>query len=212
LPVFMGLRPLRNSLLLLALAFNILGVILGFLEQFFAAGIFMLAGAATAVAAIRFFESAVKPAKTVNVHRSFPVFIRIAYGWLLIAAALGIWAARVGEAPGIWGASRHALTVGFIAAMIFCVGQRILPSFCGMRVLWSPSLMLVMLVLLMIGCTLRVTSEIFAYQDYAKWAWNILPISALIELAAVALFAVNLIVTFARPPLVVASPLTTTTE
>ena len=72
--------------------------------------------------------------------------------------------------------------------------------------------MLVMLVLLMIGCTLRVTSEIFAYQDYAKWAWNILPISALIELAAVALFAVNLIVTFARPPLVVASPLTTTTE
>src|SRR5205807_173880 len=65
LPVFMGLRPLRNSLLLLALAFNILGVILGFLEQFFAAGIFMLAGAATAVAAIRFFESAVKPAKTV---------------------------------------------------------------------------------------------------------------------------------------------------
>ena len=212
LPVFMGLRPLRNSLLLLALAFNILGVILGFLEQFFAAGIFMLAGAATAVAAIRFFESAVKPAKTVNVHRSFPVFIRIAYGWLLIAAALGIWAARVGEAPGIWGASRHALTVGFIAAMIFCVGQRILPSFCGMRVLWSPSLMLVMLVLLMIGCTLRVTSEIFAYQDYAKWAWNILSISALIELAAVALFAVNLIVTFARPPLVVASPLTMTTE
>ena len=212
LPVFMGLRPLRKSFLLVALGLNIAGVILGFLEYFVAAGILLLAGGATAVAAIRFFEPVVKPAKTVNVHRSFPVFIRIAYGWLLIAAALSIWAALAGEAPGIWGASRHALTVGFIAAMIFCVGQRILPSFCGMRVLWSPSLMLAMLVLLMTGCTLRVASEILAYQDYAKWAWNVLPISALIELTAVALLAVNLIVTFARPPVVVTSPLTMTTE
>jgi len=212
LPVFMGLRPLRNRFLLVALSLNTVGVILGFLEYFSTAGILLLAGAATAVAAIRFVEPRVKPAKTVNVHRSFPVFIRIAYGWLLIAAALSIWAALAGAAPGIWGASRHALTVGFIAAMIFSVGQRILPSFCGMRVLWSPKLMLVMLTLLMSGCTLRVVSEILAYQDYATWAWNILPISALVELTAVVLFAVNLIVTFARPPVVVASPLTMTTE
>jgi uncharacterized protein involved in response to NO len=212
LPVFMGMRPLRNRFLLLAVTFNVLGVILGFVEHFVAAGILLLAGAATAIVAIRFFESALKPAKTVNVHRSFPVFIRIAYGWLLFAAALSIWAALAGAAPGIWGASRHALTVGFIAAVIFCVGQRILPSFCGMRILWSPRLMLVMLVLLISGCTLRVASEILAYQGYATWAWNILPVSALIELTAVALFAVNLIVTFARPPLVVPSPLTMTTE
>jgi uncharacterized protein involved in response to NO len=212
LTVFMGLRKLRSSFLLMALGLNTTGVMLGFLEQFLAAGILLLAGAAMAVAAIHFFEPAVKPAKTVNIHRSFPVFIRIAYGWLLIAAALGIWAARTGDAPGIWGASRHALTVGFIAAMIFCVGQRILPSFCGMRVLWSPRVMLVMLILLMTGCTLRVASEILAYQDYAAWAWNILPVSALIELTAVTLFAINLIVTFARPPVVVASPLTMVTE
>jgi hypothetical protein len=165
-----------------------------------------------AIVAIRFFEPAAKAAKTINVHGSFPIFIRIAYGWLLIAATLGIWASRAGEAPGIWGASRHALTVGFIAAMVFSVGQRILPSFCGMRVLWSPRLMLVMLVLLMTGCTLRVTSEILAYQNYAAWAWNVLPVSALIELAAVTLFAVNLFVTFLRPPVVVTTPLSMTTE
>jgi Protein of unknown function, DUF488 len=105
-----------------------------------------------------------------------------------------------------------ALTVGFIAAMVFSVGQRILPSFCGMRVLWSPRLMLVMLVLLMSGCTLRVTSEILAYQNYAAWAWNVLPISALIELTAVTLFAVNLILTFLRPPVAVTTPLSMTTE
>ena len=67
--------------------------------------------------------------------------------------------------------------------------------------------MLVMLVLLMTGCTLRVTSEILAYQSYAAWAWNILPVSALIELTAVTLFALNLIITFLRPPITVTTPL-----
>lgn len=72
--------------------------------------------------------------------------------------------------------------------------------------------MLVMLALLMTGCTLRVTSEILAYQDYAVWAWTILPVSALIELTAVVLFAINLIVTFILPPVVVTSPLSMMTE
>jgi len=212
LPVFMGLRPLRGSWVLVAAGLNTAGIVAGFFERFTAAGVLLLSGAVMAVIAIRFFEPAAKPAKTINVHGSFPIFIRVAYGWLLIAAALSIWASRIGEAPGIWGASRHALTVGFIAAMVFCVGQRVLPSFCGMRVLWSPKLMLLMLVLLMTGCTLRVSSEIMAYQNYAAWAWKVLPVSALIELTAVVLFAVNLIATFLRPPIVVTSPLSMTTE
>ena len=212
LTVFMGLRPLRGSLLLVALGLNTAGVVAGFFELLTAGGVLLFVGAVTAIVAIRFFERPAKPAKTINVHGSFPIFIRVAYGWLLVAAALGIWASRAGEAPGIWGAARHALTVGFIAAMVFSVGQRILPSFCGMRVLWSPKLMLVMLVLLMTGCTLRAASEILAYQDYAAWAWNVLPVSALIELTAVTLFAVNLIVTFIRPPVVVTTPLNMTTE
>lgn len=72
--------------------------------------------------------------------------------------------------------------------------------------------MLWMLILLMTGCTLRVTSEILAYQGYAAWAWNGLPVSALMELTAVFLFAVNLAVTFLRPPIVVTTPLNMTTE
>ena len=210
--VFMGLRPLRSVLLLVALALNTAGVVTGFIEHFFAAGVLLLAGAVTAILAIRFFEPATKAPKTINVHRSFPIFIRIAYAWLVVAAALGIWASLMNEAPGFWGASRHALTVGFTAAMIFCVGQRVLPPFCGMRILWSTRLMLVMLVLLMVGCTLRVASEVLAYQNYAGWAWDALPVSALIELTAVALFAINLIATFAHPDVAAPSPLTMTTE
>jgi uncharacterized protein involved in response to NO len=72
--------------------------------------------------------------------------------------------------------------------------------------------MRLMLVLLMTGCTPRVASEILAYQDYAAWAWKVLPVSALIELTAVTLFAINLILTFLRPPVVVPTPLTMATE
>ena len=64
----------------------------------------------------------------------------------------------------------------------------------------------------MTGCTLRVTSEILAYQNYAAWAWNVLPVSALIELTAVTLFAVNLIITFLRTHAIVTTPLSMTTE
>ena len=211
LPVFMGLRPLRGSWLLVAAGLNTAGVVAGFFERFSIAGVLFLSSAVIAIFAIRLFEPGAKEAKTLHVHPSFPLFIRLAYGWLLVSAALTIWASHTGLAPGIWGASRHALTVGFIAVMVFCVGQRVLPSFCGMRVLWSPRLMLVMLVLLMAGCILRVTSEIVAYQNYASAAWDVLPISALIELTAVTLFACNLIGTFLRPP-VTLTPLKMATE
>ena len=69
-----------------------------------------------------------------------------------------------------------------------------------------------MLVLLMTGCTLRVASEILAYQNYGAWARSVLPVSALLELTAITLFAINLIVTFLRQPITVTTPLSMTTE
>ena len=50
----------------------------------------------------------------------------------------------------------------------------------------------------MIGCTLRVSSEVLAYQHYAGWAWSVLPVSAVVEMAAFTLFAVNLTATVYR--------------
>ena len=124
----------------------------------------------------------------------------MAYGWLLVAALLGVGAVVWDSSGGIWGASRHALTVGFIAVMVFCVGQRILPAFAGMRLLWSTRLMLVGLLLLTIGCALRVSSEVLAYQGYAGWAWSVLRISALLELAGITAFAINISGTFILEP------------
>jgi len=101
------------------------------------------------------------------VDRSFSYFIRMAYGWLMVAALLGVVAARWDTSGGIWGASRHALTVGFVAVMVLSVGQRILPAFGGMRLLWSTRLMLTGLALLVTGCTMRVSCEIVAYHTRA---------------------------------------------
>jgi len=89
--------------------------------------------------------------------------------------------------------------------MVFCVGQRVLPAFSGMRLLFSPRLMFVGLLLLSVGCTLRVSGEVLAYQEILSVAWIWLPYSAILELSAVTLFAANLIITFLQPPVALKS-------
>jgi hypothetical protein len=200
LPVFLGLRPVRGRVLLLAVAVNSAGVSAAMMGWMRSAVLLLLGGIIVAVWALRFFERTQQPAKVKGVHASFPVFVRLAYVWAIIAAALGIWASSVEGSHGIWGASRHALTVGFLATMVFSVGQRILPAFSGMRLLFSTRLMFLSLLLLGTGCLLRVSSEILAYQGFAGWAWSWLPVSAITEMFAVTIFAVNLLFTFVRRP------------
>jgi len=208
LPVFAGLRPTRSALFLAGVALDLSGLGAALGGAFRVATLFLAAGALSATLAMRFVEPSRSKPKVAGIHPSFAGFVRLAYVWLLIAAALGVWAAfHRQDSTGIWGASRHALTVGFVAAMVFSVGQRVLPSFCGMRILASRRLMFACLFLLMMGCMLRVTSEVLAYQAYANWAWQILPVSAVVEMTAVTLFAVNLVWTFLRPPVVAPSPL-----
>ena len=198
--VFLGLKPVRPSLLLSALVLNSAGVVLTLMGWASEATPFFVVSTALAIAAIRMFEPARQEPKTRGVHRSFPFFVRMAYGWLLVAALLGVGAALWDSSGGIWGASRHALTVGFIAVMVFCVGQRVLPAFAGMRLLWSTGLMFAGLALLAIGCALRVSSEVLAYQGYANWPWSVLPVSALLELAGITAFAMNIFGTFILEP------------
>jgi hypothetical protein len=200
LPVFLGLRPVRGRVLLLAVAVNSAGVLTAMTGWMRAAVFLLLSGTIAAVCALRFLEPTQQKAKVKGVHTSFPVFVRLAYVWAIVAAALGIWATLIEDSHGIWGASRHALTVGFLATMVFSVGPRILPAFSGMRLLFSTKLMFLSLLLLTGGCLLRVSSEILAYQGFAGWAWSWLPVSAFAEMFAVTIFAVNLLFTFVRRP------------
>ena len=144
---------------------------------------------------LRIFHPSQRPAKTAFVDPLYGWFTRAAFGWMTLSALL----LAGGDVPGMTGASRHAFTVGFLATMIFSIGPRVLPAFLNSRELWSTRLMRASLVLLTLGCTLRVTSEPLAYASAAGWAWKVLPVSAMIELTAVLLFAYNLGRTLATP-------------
>jgi len=200
LPIFLGLRPVKGRVLWLAVALNSLGVLAAFLHGLKTAAFLLLAGMAAAVYSLNLFARTVRPPKVKGVHRAFPGFVRVAYVWALIAAGLGVWAAAAGNAAGIAGASRHALTAGFLALMVFAVGQRVLPAFAGAHLLFSARLMLASMLLLTAGCTLRVGAEILAYQGYLPSAWSWLPASAITEMAAVTVFAANLLLSFAVTP------------
>jgi uncharacterized protein involved in response to NO len=197
LPVFLGLKSARASLLLRAVVLNTSGVLAALVGWMKISMLLLAAGVALAIYALRLFESSERPAKTGGVHTSFPAFVRIAYAWAIVAGLLGIWASMTATAPGIWGASRHALTVGFLALMVFSIGSRVLPAFSGMRLLFSPQLMFWGSALLSAGCGLRVVAQILSYQGMAASAWAWLPVSAVTEMTAVTLFAANLLITFA---------------
>lgn len=160
------------------------------------------AGAALTLAAVigacrslRIFAPSLRPAKVNGVDPRYPWFARAAFAWLVASAALAL----ASSSPGMTGASRHAFTVGFLGTLILAIGPRILPAFMNSRELWSPRLMLVSLAALAMGCTLRVVAEPLAYAGAASAAWSLLPVSAVLELGAVLLFAVNIGVTLALP-------------
>jgi hypothetical protein len=200
LPIFIGLQQPNEKGLLTALGTLTAGLVAGMAGAFTVCALFLVAASVLAIRALHIFRKNVQPPKLQGIHPSFPYFVRGAYVWLLLSAVLGVCASLFDTNGGIVGASRHALTVGFLATMVFSIGQRILPAFCGMHVLFSKRLMFASLFLLTTGCLLRVASEIPAYEHNVALAWQVLPVSAVIEMAAVVFFAANLIVTFLRPP------------
>jgi uncharacterized protein involved in response to NO len=200
LPIFVGLRAPNTRGLRIAVVTLTAALAVGFAGIQLLCSLLLLAAAALAAWSLHVFEASVQPPKTQGIHSTFPLFVRGAYVWLLVAAALAVGASLLDRNGGITGASRHALTVGFIGTMVFAIAQRLLPAFCGLRVLFSPRLMFYALTLLNVGCLMRVGCEIPAYEKSISFAWQILPLSAIIELTAVILFAINLLMTFVRPP------------
>jgi len=205
-PPLLGLRKTHKPLVRPALALLLSGVALSFIWPLASAVVLLIAAIVFGVA-IRYFEPAEKEPKLRGVHPLTPSLIRTAYVWSIVAAAIAIVAALHPIPNGYAGASRHALTVGFFAATVFTIGPRVLPAFFNVRQLWSTRLMAVSLILLNIGCVIRVISQILAYENIAPIAWRALPLSAGFEMAAVTIFAVNLLMTLTTgSPLEAASP------
>ncbi|MBX9771649.1 MAG: hypothetical protein K2X29_09775 [Candidatus Obscuribacterales bacterium] len=200
MPVFLGLPETRKTTLLLAYGANIVGVAIYFISPPSASALVLL-GCCLLIWALRLFERPLQPAKVAGVHNSFPLFIKIAYAWLIVASLLGTWAAFTPFASGVAGAGRHAATVGVLVSMVFSVAPRVLPVFLGRKQVFSTTLMFVSLLLTNIGCLLRVSSEIIAYSNQLSPAWLLLPLSAVLELIGISIFTFNMIATFAQSPL-----------
>src|SRR5262249_30034263 len=90
MPVFLGLKAPRTSSLLTAVATNVAGLVFVLIGRVLAGSLLFASGAILSAVAIRIFEPSINEPKTRGVHASFPFFLRLAYGWLLIAGALGI--------------------------------------------------------------------------------------------------------------------------
>ena len=196
LPAFLAIAKPAVGLFRAALCLDIAGLAFGVTGFARPATILFALSAAIICLALRLTEQPHGHAKTQGIHPSFPTFIRLAYAWLIVAGSMSVWAAFADVHGGIWGASRHALTVGFAATMVFTIGPRILPHFAGIYSIFSKRLMFLSLFLLQTGCIVRVTSEPLAYEGLFPFAWKVLPVSGMLELSGVLLFATNLALTF----------------
>ncbi|HEY5214055.1 MAG TPA: hypothetical protein VIJ38_13645 [Acidobacteriaceae bacterium] len=196
LPTFLAIVQPNAPLFCTALFLDLMGVLFGVSGWTIAATILLTSASVAIGLALHLTQHPHGAAKVQGIHRSFPSFIRLAYAWLVIAGSMSVWAALADQHGGIWGASRHALTVGFVATMVFAIGPRILPHFAGIYSIFSKRFMFLSLLLLQTGCTLRVCSEPLAYEGILSVAWKTLPVSGVLELSGVLVFAVNIALTF----------------
>jgi hypothetical protein len=196
LPSFLAIPKADGRSLRLALGLDLLGVACGIVGWAVPGTVMLALSAVVIMPALHLVQKPTGTAKVLGIHPSFPSFVRIAYVWLVIAGGMSVWAACADQHGGIWGASRHALTVGFAATMVFAIGPRILPHFGGIYKIFSKRLMFLSLLFLQVGCTLRVSFEPLAYEGIASLGWKVLPVSGVLELTAVLLFATNLSLTF----------------
>jgi hypothetical protein len=132
-------------------------------------------------------------------------FLRVAYVWLFVSLvmlvllpahqAIVTWlapssaAAELGFSHAYYGATRHAITVGFVSLMIMGVAAKVVPTLNGVDAkrlseLWVPFL------LINAGCGLRVGGQILT--DFTPGAFAIAGVSGLLEVAGLALWGGHL--------------------
>jgi hypothetical protein len=120
---------------------------------------------AVAFAAIVWYSGALAPGSNVaQASRRQFLFVRCAFAWLLVAAALSGWygvrSFADGRLPDQFevDAIRHVLTVGVVTTLIIGMAMLIVPEFAGRR-LQHPregSLVLAMIIALAVATVLRV--------------------------------------------------------
>jgi hypothetical protein len=101
----------------------------------------------------------------------------------------GSLATKLGFSHAYYGATRHAITVGFLSLMIMGVAAKIVPTLNGvspnaLTPLWAP------FVLVNLGCALRVTGQ--TLTDFTPAAFGVAGASGLLEVMGLGLWGVHL--------------------
>ncbi len=154
--------------------------------------ILILLGGFLAIWGLRVFEGSGDRITIPTAHSSYRWLILYAFSFFLIGTGMLVGAdafetiRRAQAAHEFVGAFRHAITVGFITAMMIGVGYRILPVFAG-RTIPSFALQVLSAWLLMIGNIWRIIAQLFTLAQ-SKIAFRLMPISGILELAAIAIF------------------------
>lgn len=123
-------------------------------------------------------------------------FIRAAYGWLMVSLtmllALPVYQAVSGLpfSHAYYGATRHAITVGFISLMIMGFAAMVVPAHRGIDARRLPSL-LGPFVLVNLGCLMRVTLQIGT--DWLPSSYAVVGVSGVLEVTGLAWWAGHLV-------------------
>ncbi len=204
LPTFLGLpalhaRGVNTAFVALnaGLAARLIGMALGGSVP---GVVLATAGAALEVAAFVTFAVALRVfapgqpwVKETGMPRGHEKFLRAAYAWLMLAAALDV-AFTVMSLAGLGGAGfyggnalRHAVALGFVTFAIFGMASRVIPVFSGAR-LQAPGLLTPIFALLMTGTGLRVIfGVLYVYMPALSEAMR--GLSGVLALSGFVLFA-----------------------
>lgn len=146
-------------------------------------------------------------------YRDYERYIHAAWGWLFVGLfsgpgwALGAAARGMPDSITMLDFSRHTLALGFATQMIMGIGGRFVPVFNGTW-LWSPRAHRVAFWLLNGAVGIRCLEALLAL-GYWSDAWPLLALSGPPAVAALVLFAVNMLMALrprARPVYTRSSP------
>jgi hypothetical protein len=123
-------------------------------------------------------------------------FIRAAYAWLAVALAMLILTpayhglAGVAFSHAYFGATRHAITVGFVSLMIMGMAAKVVPTLGGVDPRTLPSLRGPFL-LVNLGCLLRVMMQVAT--DWTGSAYAPIGLSGTLEVTGLAWWGLGLV-------------------
>jgi hypothetical protein len=128
-------------------------------------------------------------------------FVRAAYAWLPVSLVMLLLMNLYGHLVGLgfshayFGATRHAITVGFITLMIMGMAGKVVPTLNGVDPKTLGSLLGPFL-LVNVGCMLRVTMQIAT--DWTHYSYPVIGLSGMLEVTGLAWWGLGLAIVMRR--------------